>query len=134
MTAARTADYQNPGLDRYAAGGGLSVLTHGLYEEHQEDDVSLGQPEFRPVATIAKASGADVTQVDVSDCADGSHWLNYHGGKIILGQATGRRHIIAHVQPFSGTWKVTYLNVGKPGTCLPGSLGLLPRRSRLPWR
>jgi hypothetical protein len=133
VTAARTADYQDPELDRYAAGGGLSVLTHGLYEEHQDGDVTLGQPKFDPVATIEKTFGADATQVKVSDCADGSRWLNYHGGKIIPGQAAGHRRIIAQVQPFSGTWKVTYLNVGKAGTCLPVLPGAPQRRSRLPW-
>lgn len=123
VTAARTADYQDPGLDHYAAGGALTTLTHGLYEEHREGDVTLGQPKFDPVVTVGKASGADPALVDVSDCADGSRWLNYRDGKTIPGQATGRRRIIAQLQSFSGTWKVTYLNVGKAGTCLP----VLPR-------
>ena len=46
VAAARTADYQAPALDHYAAGGALSVLTHGLYQEHQHGDVTLGQPVF----------------------------------------------------------------------------------------
>jgi len=117
VAAARTADYQAPTLDHYAAGGALTTLTQGLYQEHQEGDVTLGQPKFDPVVTVVKASGADTAQVNVSDCADGSHWLNYHDGKLIPGQATGRRRIIAQLQPFDGTWKVTYLNVGKAGTC-----------------
>ena len=48
VAAARTADYQAPSLDHYAAGGALSVLTHGLYQEHQDGDVTLGQPVARP--------------------------------------------------------------------------------------
>jgi hypothetical protein len=58
-----------------------------------------------------------VTQADVTDCADSSRWLDYHGGKPVAGQDLGRRRIIARLQPFDGTWKVTYLNVGKAGTC-----------------
>ena len=117
VVAARTADYQAPSLAHYAAGGALSVLTHGLYEEHQQGVVSLGQPKFDPAVTAVTGSGGDVTQADVTDCADSSHWLNYHDGKLVPGQALGHRHIIARLQPFDGTWKVTYLNVGKAGTC-----------------
>jgi hypothetical protein len=58
-----------------------------------------------------------VTQADVTDCADSSHWLNYHDGKPIPGQDVKRRYVIARLQPFNGVWKVTYLNVGKAGTC-----------------
>jgi hypothetical protein len=117
VAAARTADYQAPALDHYAAGGALSVLTHGLYEEHQQGLVTLGQPEFDPAVTVVRESGGDVTRADVTDCADGSHWLNYRHGKLVPGQALGHRRIIARLQPFGGTWKVTYLNVGKAGTC-----------------
>jgi len=115
--AARTADYQAPGLDRYTAGAALSVLTHGLYQEHQQGNVSLGAPVLHPAVTVVKGSGGDVTQADVTDCADSSRWLNYHGRKPVAGQDLRRRYIIARLQPFDGTWKVTYLNVGKAGTC-----------------
>ena len=117
VAAARTADYQAPSLDHYAAGAALSGLTHGLYEEHQQGVVSLGEPEFHPLVTIPKAAGGLVSQADVTDCADSSRWLDYHDGKPVPGQAAGSRRIIARVQPFGGTWKVTYLNVGKAGTC-----------------
>ena len=117
VAAARTANYQAPGLDHYAAGGALSTLTHGLYQEHQDGDVTLGQPKLNPVVTVVKGSGGNVTQADVTDCADSSHWLNYRDGKPIADQDVRRRYIIARLQPFDGTWKVTYLNVGKAGTC-----------------
>ena len=117
VVAARTADYQAAPLDHYAAGGALTTLTQGLYQEHQDGDISLGQPVLHPAVTLVKGSGGNVTQADVTDCADGSHWLNYHDGKPIAGQDLRRRYIIARLQPFNGTWKVTYLNVGKAGTC-----------------
>jgi hypothetical protein len=116
VTAARTANYQAPGLDHYAAGGALSTLTHALYQEHQDGDVTVGQPALHPAVTIVKGSSG-MAQADVSDCADSSHWLNYHDGKPVPNQDVRRRHIIARLQPFNGTWKVTYLNVGLAGTC-----------------
>lgn len=117
VVAARTADYRAPSLDHYAAGTALSVLTNGLYQEHQQGVVTLGQPTFDPAVTVAAASGGEAGRADVTDCADSSHWLNYHAGKLIAGQPTGRRRIIARLQPLDGVWKVTYLNVGKVGTC-----------------
>ena len=117
VVAARTADYEAPTLDHYAAGGALSTLTHGLYQEHQQGNVTLGQPVLHPAVTLVKGSGGAVTQADVTDCADSSHWLNYHNGKPIADQDLRRRYIIATLQPFNGTWKVVYLNVGLAGTC-----------------
>ncbi len=117
VAAARTADYQTQTLDHYTAGGALSTLTHALYQEHQDGDVSLGQPVLHPDVTLVKGSGGQVTQADVTDCADGSHWLNYHDGKPIAGQDVRDRSISARLQLFNGTWKVTYLNVGLAGTC-----------------
>jgi len=117
VAAARTADYQAPGLDHYAAGGALSVLTHGLYQEHQQGEVSLGQPVLHPVVTLVRGSGGTVTRADVTDCADSSHWLDYHDGKPVPGQDLKSRRVVARLQPFTGTWKVTYLNVGLAGTC-----------------
>ena len=117
VVAARTADYQAPTLDHYAAGGALTTLTAGLYQEHQEGEVSLGQPVLHPAVKVVKASGGQVSQADVTDCADSSHWLDYHGGKPVADQDLRHRYVIARLQPFNGTWKVTYLNVGKAGTC-----------------
>jgi hypothetical protein len=114
---ARTADYQAPGLNHYAAGGALSTPTHALYQEHQDAEVSRGQPVLHPVVTLVKGSGGNVTQADVSDCADSSHWLLYHDGKPVADQDLRHRLIIARLQPFNGTWKATYLNVGLAGTC-----------------
>lgn len=115
--AARTGGYQAPALDHYAAGAALTVLAQGLYQEHQEGAVSLGQPAFRPAVTIAKAPGTDAARAEVADCADSSRWLDYRDGKPVAGQAAGMRRITARLQPFDGTWKVTYLNVGRAGTC-----------------
>ena len=128
VTAARIADYQAPGLDHYAAGGALTTLTSGLYQEHQDGDVTLGQPVLHPVTTMVKGSGGNVTQADVTDCADSSHWLNYHDGKPVPSQDVRRRDIIARLQPFNGTWKVTYLNGAGLPYSSPGASGRATRK------
>jgi hypothetical protein len=114
VAASQTADYQDPSLDHYAAGGALSVLIHGLYHEYQQGIVTRGQPTFDPAVTIAKS---DPAEADVTDCADSSRWLDYKSGKSVSGQSPGRRRVTAELQLFGSTWKVTYLNVGKEGTC-----------------
>jgi hypothetical protein len=115
--AARTADYLAPGLDHYAAGGALSTLTHALYQEYRDGDVTLGQPVLHPAVTLVKGPGGDVAQAGITDCAGSSRWLNYHAGKPVAGQDVRRRRIVARLLPFDGTWKVAYLNVGLAGTC-----------------
>ena len=117
VAASRTADYQSGSLARYAAGGALSVLTHGLYQNYQDGIVTRGQPDFDPAVTIVTGSGGSPVQADVSDCADSSRWLDYKAGKPVAGQPQGRRRIMAQLELFDGVWKVTYLNVGKEGTC-----------------
>jgi hypothetical protein len=117
VTASRTADYQSALLAHYAAGDALSVLTHGLYADYRDGIITRGQPSFRPAVTITSSGGVPV-RASVTDCADSSRWLDYFkSGKPDGGPPQGRRRIEAQLQPFDGTWKVTYLVVGKEGTC-----------------
>lgn len=117
VTASMTADYQSPALARYAAGGALSLLTHGLYQNYRSGIVTRGQPSFRPEVTIT-SSGGSATQANVTDCGNDSRWGDYYKtGKPAPGQPQGKHQIYARLQPFDGTWKVTYLLVEKAGTC-----------------
>jgi len=117
VTASRTGDYQSGALARYAAGDALSVLTHGLYHNYRQGIVTRGQPSFRPQATVAYRAGAPVS-ARVSDCATSVHWHAYHkSGTPVPGGPSGRRRITARLGLFYGIWKVTYLVVGKAGTC-----------------
>jgi hypothetical protein len=121
VIASGTADYQAPNLARYAAGGALSVLTHALYTNYVDGIVTRGRPAFRPQVTLTPAAGA-ASQASVSDCADAATWASYtRSGKLISGQPHGNRQILARLQLFRQAggpeWKVTYLNVGQPGTC-----------------
>jgi hypothetical protein len=115
--ASRTADYQSPSLDHYAAGSALELLVQGLYQDYRAGIVTRGQPSFDPVVTMAKTS-MGTAEAKVSDCADDTQTVTYYkSGKIAPGDPPGRHEVSAQVQPFDGTWKVTYLVVNKAGTC-----------------
>jgi hypothetical protein len=43
VTASRTADYQYPSLDRYAAGAALELLVQGLYQNYRAGIVTRGR-------------------------------------------------------------------------------------------
>ena len=115
--ASRTADYQDPSLDHYAAGAALELLVHGLYANYQEGIVTRGQATFDPVVTMAKTSSG-TPEAKITDCSDDSGAVAYSkSGKPVQGEAPGRQVVYASVQPFDGTWKVTTLLVEKVGTC-----------------
>ena len=117
VAASRTADYQSPSLDHYAAGAALTLLVRGLYENYEEGIVTRGQPTYDPVVTMAKTS-AGTAEAKVTDCSDDSHaGAYYKSGKPAAGEPPGRQVIYAWLQPFNGTWKVTTLVVEKVGTC-----------------
>ena len=117
LAASRTADYQSPSLAHYAAGAALTLLIRGLYENHQHGIVTRGQPAYRPVVTLAKTSQG-TAGAKVTDCADDTHATTYYkSGKPAPGGSPGHHEVYAWLQPFDGTWKVTYLVVEKAGTC-----------------
>ena len=69
VAASRTADYQYPSLDHYAAGAALNLLIQSLYQNYRAGIVTRGQPSFDPVVTMTKTP-AGTAEAKVSDCAD----------------------------------------------------------------
>jgi hypothetical protein len=117
FTASRTADYQSPSLDHYAAGSALELLVHGLYQYHQEGIVTRGTPSHSVAVTMTKTS-LGTPEAKVTDCSDSAGSGTYYkSGKPAAGESPGRQAIYAQVQPFDGAWKVTYLVVEKAGSC-----------------
>ena len=117
FTASRTADYQSPSLDRYAAGSALELLVQGLYQNYQEGIVTRGTPSHSVAVTMTKTS-LGTPEAKVTDCSDSAGSGTYYkSGQPAAGGATGRQAIYAQAQPFNGTWKVTYLIVEKAGSC-----------------
>jgi len=112
-----TADYQSPSLAHYAAGSALELLIHGLYQSYREGIVTRGVPSHNLAVTMTKTS-LGTPESKVTDCSDDSGAVAYSkSGKPVAGEAPGRQAISAQVQPFDGTWKVTYLVVEKTGSC-----------------
>ena len=117
FTASRTADYQSLSLDRYAAGSALELLIRGLYQNYRQGIVTRGTPSHDLSVTMTKTS-LGTPEAKVTDCSDDSGAVAYSkSGKPVAGEAPGRQAISAQVQPFDGTWKVTYLVVEKTGSC-----------------
>lgn len=115
--ASRTADYQSPSLDRYAAGAALELLIHGLYQNYREGIVTRGTPSHNVAVTMTKTS-LGTPEAKVTDCSDTSGSGTYYkSGKPAAGGPPGRQAIYAQAQPFDGTWKVTSLVVEKAGSC-----------------
>jgi hypothetical protein len=117
FSASRTADYQSPRLAHYAAGSALELLIHGLYQNHREGTVTRGTPSHSVAVTMTRTS-LGTPEAKVTDCSDDSGAVAYSkSGKPVQGEAPGRQAISAQVQPFDGTWKVTYLVVERTGSC-----------------
>ncbi len=114
---ARTASYQPGPLERYAEGNALTLLGHGLSENHQHGIVIRGAPVLKPEVTgMTPAKNPD--RATVRDCADDTHWRQYSkSGHPVSGAPTGHRRIYAWLHLFSGVWKVTEVVVEKAGTC-----------------
>jgi len=92
FTASRTADYQSPSLDRYAAGSALELLIHGLYQYHQEGIVTRGTPSHKVAVTMTKTS-LGTPEAKVTDCSDSAGSGTYYksGQPAAAGRRGGRR-------------------------------------------
>jgi hypothetical protein len=116
--AARTSDYQSQRIEQHAAGDALAQLSRGLYANKQHGIVVLGKPTTSPTA-VSSTPDANPTSVAISDCLDGTHWLNHVATSGELQNDTpGARHATtATVALTNGSWKVTELAVGQDGSC-----------------
>jgi hypothetical protein len=117
VVSARTSDYQPGPLQPYAEGTALTLLTHALYVNHQQNVVIRGEPVLHPQVTqITPSSSPDSARL--TDCANDTHWREYsRSGGPVKGSPAGSHRIYAWLRLFSGTWKVTYVVVEKAGTC-----------------
>jgi hypothetical protein len=88
VAASRTADYQYPSLDRYAAGAALVLLIRGLYQDHQAGIVPRGAPSHSVAVTMTKTS-AGTAEAKVTDCSDDASAAAYYkkSGKPAPGRA-----------------------------------------------
>lgn len=118
-TAARTSNWQSPLLSEFATGTALTTISGGLYADHQNGLVTLGEPKNSP--TVARLEPPDApTLVRISDCGDSTNWLKYDAKTRLAADdgPGGRRAISAVVtKQQGGRWMVSDFAVREVGTC-----------------
>jgi hypothetical protein len=110
---------------RWLIGPGLLLVGAGLLLMSGLDASSSWTHLIPGFITAGAGSGmvnpplaSTAVGVVTTDCSDDSGAVAYSkSGKPVAGEAPGRQAISARVQPFDGTWKVTYLVVEKTGSC-----------------
>jgi hypothetical protein len=118
-TAARTSDWQSELLSRFATGYALTTLSRGLYADHQNGLITLGEPKNSP-SVAGYEPAADPTTVRIADCGDSTNWLKYHADtrQPANDGPGGRRAISAVVtKQAGGRWMVSDFAVREVGTC-----------------
>lgn len=118
QAAGVTANWQAPGLARYASGKALTTLVTGLHNAHNAGLVIKGTLVIHP-QVISEQPANDPDQVVIRDCIDDSHWLNYYAatGKLQNNVPGGHRLTEAVVTNVAGEWIVSQLAVHAEGTC-----------------
>lgn len=112
-----TGEYQDPRLGHHASGEALSILYRGIYTNHRQGIVSRGAPLLHPTVVNSFPAGRP-TDVTISDCSDGTHWLNYKLNGELQDSTPGGRHKIQAIVRLSGNlWKVNQLAVQSLGSC-----------------
>ena len=118
QVAGVTANWQDPGLAKYASGTALNTLVTGLHNDHNAGLVIKGTLVIHP-QVISEQPAANPVQVVIRDCTDDSHWLNYVAatGKLQNNIPGGHRLAEAIVTLAGGQWTVSQLAVHAEGTC-----------------
>ncbi|MFF4989754.1 hypothetical protein ACFY19_21360 [Streptosporangium saharense] len=118
VSAAQTADWENPSLERHAIGDALVILRHGLWLAHEKKRVIKGEPTLTPEVT-SLTPGAAPTRAKVTDCVDDSNFLVHTraGERVEGGASTGRHRTTAVLSLRKGTWYVTTFVLREAGTC-----------------
>ncbi|GAB1512529.1 hypothetical protein JCM33774_45710 [Actinophytocola sp. KF-1] len=118
-TAARTSDWRSPLLSQFATGTALTTISRGLYTDHQNGLVTLGEPKLSPSVAGAEPQEEPVL-VRIADCGDSTNWLKYDAKTRLAADdgPAGRRSISAVVtkEP-GGRWMVSDFAVQAVGTC-----------------
>jgi hypothetical protein len=117
--AARTSNWQSPLLSEFASGTALTTLSRGLYTDHQNGLVTLGEPKNSPSVSRAEPE-EDPTLVRISDCGDSTNWLKYDAKtRLTADDGPGGRRLINAVvtKQAGGRWMVSDFAVQEVGTC-----------------
>jgi hypothetical protein len=109
-----TPSYQNPILQQHLDGQALLTIEENLDTDEAQGIIALGAPVLHP--TVASATP---TAVQLTDCLDGTHWLQYYAvtRELVNNTPGGFSYTTATVTDETGGWKVTQLDVRADGTC-----------------
>jgi hypothetical protein len=117
VAVAATSDYESTRLADHATGSALDLITKVVFDNARNKVVSKGRPIIAPRITETN-SPAPPTRVEIVDCLDSTHWLNYKlNGELQDNIPGGRSYTEALVVPENGTWKVNELAIRDTGTC-----------------
>ena len=109
-----TPNYQNPILAQHLAGAPLLTIQENLDVDESQGIIALGAPVLHPTVVSATAG-----TVHLTDCIDGTHWLQYYASTraLVNNVPGGFRYTTATVTNQNGTWMVTQLDSESDGTC-----------------
>jgi hypothetical protein len=119
VAAGRTSDWRSPALGKHATGRALTNLTRGLYADHFNGFVTMGEPRLNPRVVAANPQG-DPTSVLVHDCGDSTKFAKRRAdsGQPANDSPGGRQFIQATVQKRrDGSWKVSDFGIRGVGSC-----------------
>jgi hypothetical protein len=116
----RTAAYSDPRMAEYMIDQPLTDWTKQFAKDKHNGVVALGQPQLAP--RVVSVTPADhPTRVEIADCFDNSHWLQYYSatGKLVDNKPGGRFRTEAAVtlDPRRRGWVVSQQIFGLMGSC-----------------
>lgn len=119
VSAARTANYQDPALGQYASGSALEELTKALLAEQQKHAVSEGDPVVTNVTYDEMVPAGNPTQIMINSCFSDTSWLEYKAsdGSLYNNVPGGQHKTQVLAMDEDGTWKIDQLEIGGVGTC-----------------
>lgn len=111
------SDPEEAGLERYATGDALAMLTDLLASLRADGLVAQGSIDHAPEVTEMSPEQAP-TRVRVEDCADSSdRSVARADGGLFEDEPGGLRLIFADADKEEGVWKVAALGIGRVGSC-----------------
>lgn len=118
VSAALTANYQDPALAHHMSGSALSQVTRHLYVEKTEGVVGRGTPQLLDVSFGQMVPASNPTEIEINSCFSDVSWLEYTTDGHLYNSTPGGRHKTqVLVVNANGTWKVDQYVSLAVGTC-----------------
>jgi hypothetical protein len=118
VDAAKTSDSEAPELRTFTTDNALKLIVSSLYTNKQLGKVTRGEVALNPRVTKQDPSDAP-SSINISDCVDDSHWLEYKASGGLYDNKPGGKHRTTAIvkRQSDGTWKVDSFALQGLGTC-----------------